>query len=164
MRDVPDFPKKGILFKDITPVLAHPGALGLICEELARPFRGLGVMKVFAIESRGFLFGAGVAERLDAGLVLVRKAGKLPWNTIGEAYSLEYGEARLEIHRDAVSDGEKVLIVDDVVATGGTLKAARVLAEKLGGRVEGSACLIEIEFLRGRAAIEPTRLHALWGV
>jgi adenine phosphoribosyltransferase len=164
VRDIPDFPKKGILFKDITPALAHPGALAWICDELAKPFVDLNVSKVLAIESRGFFFGTGIAERLRAGLVPVRKAGKLPWETVQESYALEYGEATLEIHRDALSRGERVLLVDDVLATGGTLQASRTLAERLGGVVVGAACFLEIEFLKGRERIAPIEMHSIWRV
>lgn len=164
IRDVPDFPKKGIVFKDITPVLSSPGALSLLCDEMARPFQGKGISKVLAIESRGFFFGVGIAERLRAGFVPVRKQGKLPWQTVSQSYALEYGEAVLEIHKDAVSSDEKVLLVDDVLATGGTLRASRVLVEKLGGKVHGATCLIEIDFLKGRNALEPLSLHTIWRV
>lgn len=164
VRDIHDFPKKGIIFKDITPMLANPGALGFVCDELAKPFRGKGIQKILAIESRGFFFGTGLAERLGAGLVPVRKAGKLPWEKISETYALEYGEAVLEIHRDAVGNGEKVLIVDDVLATGGTLKAARLLAERLGGEVVGMSCFIEISFLKGRARLPGMDVRTLWAL
>lgn len=162
VRDVPDFPKKGIIFKDITPLLATPGALAFVCEELARPFLSAGIKKVLAIESRGFLFGTLIAERLGAGLVPVRKAGKLPWDCVTESYALEYGEATLELHKDSVVSGEKVLVIDDVLATGGTLRATRALAERLNGNVVGMACFLELGFLKGRTALEPTPIHALW--
>ena len=164
VRDIPDFPKKGIVFKDITPALAHPEALGFICDELCRPYRDQKIAKILAVESRGFFFGAGMAERLGAGLVPVRKAGKLPWETERESYKLEYGEATLEIHRDAVKRGERVLLVDDVLATGGTLGAALKLAQRLGGEVAGAACFLEIEFLKGRAALGSVPVHSLWAV
>ncbi|MEW6056998.1 MAG: adenine phosphoribosyltransferase [Bdellovibrionota bacterium] len=164
IRDIPDFPKKGILFKDITPVLASPGALSFLCEQLAKPFQSKGIKKVMAIESRGFFFGTGVAERLGAGLIPVRKAGKLPWQTVQESYALEYGEAVLEVHRDAISAGEKVLLIDDVLATGGTLRAAKSLALQLGGEVMGAACLLEIDFLKGRRALDGLPIHTLWSV
>lgn len=162
VRDVPDFPKKGIIFKDITPMLATPGALNFVCAELARPFEEQGIKKVLAIESRGFFFGTAIADRLGAGLVPVRKAGKLPWECVSETYSLEYGEATLEIHQDALAHGEKVLIVDDVLATGGTLRAARGLAQRLGAEVVGATCFLELGFLKGRQALEPTPIHSLW--
>lgn len=162
VRDVPDFPKKGIVFKDITPLLAAPGGLAFVCDELTRPFANAGITKVLAIESRGFFFGTGIAERLGVGLVPVRKAGKLPWDCVKESYSLEYGEAVLELHKDALTYGEKVLIVDDVLATGGTLRATRALVERLGGDVIAMACFIELGFLGGRSALEPTPVHSLW--
>jgi adenine phosphoribosyltransferase len=162
VRDIPDFPKKGIIFKDITPALAYPGALAFICQELARPFAGKQIDKVIAIESRGFFFGTGIAERLGAGLIPVRKAGKLPWETLQESYALEYGEAKLEIHRDAITKGERILIVDDVLATGGTLNAAKKLVERLEGEVVGAACFLELGFLKGRATLAPTDIHSLW--
>ena len=164
VRDIPDFPKKGIIFKDITPALAYPNALAFICDELAKPFKDQGITKVLAIESRGFFFGTGIAERLGAGLVPVRKAGKLPWECESESYALEYGNATLEIHRDAVKRGEKVLLVDDVLATGGTLKASKILAERLGGDIVGAACFLEIGFLKGRTALGSMSMHSLWAL
>lgn len=164
IRDIRDFPKAGIVFKDITPVLADARALAVVCDELARPYRDERVDKVLAIESRGFFFGMGIAERLGVGLVPVRKAGKLPWETVRESYQLEYGEAVLEIHRDAVREGERVVIADDVLATGGTLRAACALAHKLGGSVVGAALLLEIAALKGRSALEPMPIHSVWSV
>jgi len=164
IRDIKDFPKPGIVFKDITPVLADARALAVVCDELARPFRDKGIQKIIAIESRGFFFGMGLAERLGAGLIPVRKAGKLPWETVSESYQLEYGQAVLEIHRDAVREGERVLIADDVLATGGTLRAARALALRLGGNVVGASCLLEIGALGGRGTLEPMPVHSLWTV
>jgi adenine phosphoribosyltransferase len=164
VRDVPDFPRRGIVFKDICPVLSQPGALDLLCDEMARPFMGMGVRKVFAIESRGFFFGTGIARRLEAGLVPVRKEGKLPWECFTEKYELEYGEASLQIHRDAARQGEKVLLVDDVLATGGTLRATHSLASKVGAEVIGAACFIELSFLKGRSALAPLRIETLWRI
>lgn len=164
VRDIKDFPKKGVVFKDITPLLAQPGALAIVCDELAKPFRNQGIHKVLAIESRGFFFGTGIAERLNVGLIPVRKEGKLPWETVSESYKLEYGEAGLEIHRDAIHPGERVVIVDDVLATGGTLGAARSLVKKLGGEVVGAACFLEIGFLKGREALNPMPIHTIWPV
>ena len=164
VRDIPDFPKKGIIFKDITPALAAAGALAFICTELAKPFQNKGISKVLAVESRGFFFGTGIAERLGAGLIPIRKAGKLPWETLTESYALEYGEATLEIHRDSVKKGERILIVDDVLATGGTLRAASKLVERLGGDTIGATCFIEIAFLNGRAGLAPLLVHSLWAV
>jgi adenine phosphoribosyltransferase len=150
IRDVPDFPIEGILFKDITPLLQNPQALKVALDRLSAPYLDRGIERVVAIESRGFIFGVPVACRLDAGFVPVRKAGKLPADTIGVEYSLEYGSNRLEMHRDAVSPGQKVLIVDDLLATGGSAAAAAGLVRELGGIVEGMAFLVELEFLQGR--------------
>jgi adenine phosphoribosyltransferase len=149
IRDVPDFPKPGIAFKDITPVLADPEAFAEVVDRLAEPFVGRGVTKVVGIEARGFVVAAPVAHRLGAGFVPVRKPGKLPWDTASEAYELEYGTDELEVHLDAVAPGEKVLVVDDVIATGGTALAAARLVEGLGGVVVGLAFLIELAFLGG---------------
>jgi len=151
IRDVPDFPQPGILFRDITPLLADHESFQRAVDALASPFRG--VNKVVAIESRGFILGAPVALALDAGLVPVRKAGRLPSRTIREDYSLEYGANTLEMHADAVSAGDRVLIVDDVLATGGTLRATAALVERLGGEVTGMSLLIELAFLEGRARL-----------
>ena len=134
VRNVQDFPKKGIVFKDITPVLQDGTTFARI---------------VAGIESRGFLFGAAVAARLEVGLIPIRKAGKLPWKTVKQTYKLEYGTDTMEIHKDAVKKGQRVLVVDDVLATGGTLVGACKLVEKVGGVVAGSACLIELAFLNG---------------
>lgn len=162
VRDIPDFPKKGIIFKDITPALAYPNALAFMCEELAKPFKDQRITKILAVESRGFFFGTGIAERLGAGLIPVRKAGKLPWETEKESYALEYGEATLEIHRDSVTRSDRVLLVDDVLATGGTLRAADTLAKRLGGTVVGAACFLEIGFLKGRERLGGMNIHSLW--
>ena len=150
IRDVPDFPEPGIVFKDITPVLADPIAFSTIIDLIVVHFGRGNVDKVVAIEARGFILGAPVAYHFGAGVIPVRKKGKLPHDTIEEGYSLEYGTASLEIHRDAVSPGERVLVVDDVLATGGTAAAAASLVERIGGKVSGIACLIELEFLGGR--------------
>ncbi|HEX6843757.1 MAG TPA: adenine phosphoribosyltransferase [Actinomycetota bacterium] len=150
IRDVPDFPEPGIVFKDITPVLADPIAFSTIIDLIVVHFGRGNVDKVVAIEARGFILGAPVAYHFGAGVVPVRKKGKLPHRTEGEVYALEYGSAELEIHTDAVSPGERILIVDDVLATGGTARAAANLVERIGGKVCGIACLIELEFLGGR--------------
>lgn len=149
VRDVPDFPKPGITFKDITPLLADPEAFAEVVDRLAEPFVGRGITKVVGIEARGFVVAAPVAHRLGAGFVPVRKPGKLPWETASQAYELEYGTDELEVHLDAVATGEKVLVVDDVIATGGTALAAARLVEGLGGEVVGLAFLIELAFLGG---------------
>jgi adenine phosphoribosyltransferase len=149
IRDVPDFPKPGITFKDITPLLADPEAFAEVVDRLAEPFVGRGITKVVGIEARGFVVAAPVAHRLGAGFVPVRKPGKLPWETASEAYELEYGTDELEVHLDAIAPGEKVLVVDDVIATGGTALAAARLVEGLGGQVVGLAFLLELAFLGG---------------
>ncbi len=147
---MPDFPIQGVLFKDITPLLNDPVALKEAVDRLAAPYRDRQIHRIVAIESRGFLFGMPIAYQLGAGFVPVRKAGKLPSESVGIEYSLEYGTNRLEMHRDAIQPGEKVLIVDDLLATGGSAAAAVSLVEKLGGIVTGLAFLIELEFLHGR--------------
>jgi adenine phosphoribosyltransferase len=150
IRDVPDFPKKGILFKDITPLLKDPGALAHAADAMAAPWKERAVQQVVGLESRGFLFGPLVAERLGAGFIPIRKPGKLPAATIGEDYSLEYGTDRLEMHRDAVEPGGSILVVDDLLATGGTAGAAVKLVRKAGGQVAGASFLVELDFLHGR--------------
>jgi len=150
IREVPDFPKKGILFYDITTLLQDPDALSEIIARLSSPFITQQIQKVVAVESRGFIFGAPIAQQLHAGFVPVRKPGKLPYKTIQESYQLEYGVDQLTIHEDAISKGERVLIVDDLLATGGTLFATVNLVRKLGGVVIGIALLIELLGLKGR--------------
>ncbi|MFA6317659.1 MAG: adenine phosphoribosyltransferase [Elusimicrobiota bacterium] len=150
IKDVPDWPQKGVVFKDITPLLADPKAFDETIERLAEPWKGKGVTIVAGIESRGFLLAAGVALKLRAGLVPVRKKGKLPRAVVGESYSLEYGTATIEAHVDAFPKGSKVLLVDDVLATGGTAKAAVSILERIGGSVVGTMFLIELGFLKGR--------------
>jgi adenine phosphoribosyltransferase len=161
IRDVPDFPKKGILFRDITPLLGHADALKAAVERMAAPFRGDGVTQVVAIESRGFVFGAPVALQLGAGFVPLRKPGKLPSKTVTRSYALEYGHTMVEIHEDALHDGDRVLIVDDVIATGGTLEASVALTKMLGAHVVGCSVLLEIAALNGRALLEGVRLESL---
>ncbi len=153
IRDVPDFPKPGILFKDITPLLADPAALAEVTDALAAPFRGQGVERVLGIESRGFIFGTPVARALGCGFAPIRKPGKLPWRTVTESYALEYGEDRIELHEDAVAPGQRVVVIDDLLATGGTLTAACKLVERLGGVVAGCGVVIELGFLDGRARL-----------
>ncbi|MCO5168520.1 MAG: adenine phosphoribosyltransferase [Planctomycetes bacterium] len=164
IRDVPDFPKPGILFKDVTPLLADAPALARVVDALAEPYRQNGkptVDRVLGIESRGFIFGTPVAQRLGVGFAPIRKPGKLPWKTVSESYALEYGEDRIELHEDAVHEGERVLIVDDLLATGGTLTAACRLVERLGGQVAGCAVVIELGFLDGRKRLGERPLHSL---
>src|SRR5215217_8713104 len=144
IRDIPDFPKKGILFRDITPLLASASGLGLAVELLANPFRGKNVDLVTGAESRGFIFGTAVACCLSAGFVLVRKPGKLPHKKVSRTYDLEYGQDTLEMHADAIVAGQRVLVVDDVLATGGTMKASCELVQQLGGNIVGAAVLTEL--------------------
>ena len=153
IRDVPDFPRKGILFKDITPLLKDKEALQYALTTLARRFSDQGISKVVGIESRGYIFAPAIALSLGAGFVPVRKPGKLPWKTVAEEYALEYGTDRLEIHLDAILPGERVLIVDDLLATGGTASATRRLIERLEGNVVGAGFLVELSFLEGRARL-----------
>jgi adenine phosphoribosyltransferase len=150
VRDVPDFPKPGVLFKDITPLLADAKAFRECVDALAAPWRAHGIDAVCGIEARGFIFGAALARALDSGFVPLRKPGKLPAATLGADFQLEYGQARLEVHADALARGARVLIVDDVLATGGTLAAARQLVERLGADIAGAAVVLELAFLHGR--------------
>jgi len=150
IRDVPDFPKPGIIFKDITPVLASGELFKLAIDALTAIVASHSPTKVIGIDARGFIFGAAVADRLGIGFVPMRKTGKLPWKTIGETYALEYGDAVLEVHQDAIHPGEHVVLVDDLLATGGTAKAAVNLINQLGGNLRTLAFLIELDFLEGR--------------
>jgi adenine phosphoribosyltransferase len=161
IRDVPDFPKKGIVFKDITPLLKSPDALQGSVEALAEPFKNAGVTSVAGIESRGFIFGSCVARILGAGFIPIRKPGKLPWTTRRHEYVLEYGTDALEIHDDAASAGERVLIIDDVLATGGTAAAAAGLVRALGADLVGVATVIELTFLDPRKKLAGTNVHTL---
>ena len=150
IRDVRNFPKKGIVFKDITPLLQDAASLDRVCAALEKIAQRRGTDLVAGIESRGFIFGSILAARLGAGFVTIRKRGKLPGKTWRQSFALEYGRETIEIHRDAVEKGDRVLVVDDVLATGGTMAAACKLVEKGGGRVAGAACVIELTFLDGR--------------
>ena len=161
IRDVPDFPKPGILFKDITPLLADPKALGVAIQRFHQLFADSHINCVVGIESRGFLFGVPLAMKLGTGFAPVRKPKKLPYKTRAEEYELEYGKDTLEIHEDAFRPGDQVLIVDDLLATGGTMRATRNLVEAIGGKVAGCAVLIELEFLKGRQQMEGTRVESL---
>jgi adenine phosphoribosyltransferase len=152
IRDIPDFPQPGILFRDITPLLADATSLQAVVNTMSAPFRDQ-VDMVVAIESRGFILGAPIAYALGAGLALVRKHGKLPFEVEAEAYSLEYGENTLEIHRDALTPGQRVLLVDDLLATGGTVRAAANLVSRLGGEIVGVCVLAELSGLNGRALL-----------
>jgi len=161
IRAVPDFPKKGIMYRDITPMLADPGALALAVELMANPFRGQKFDVVVGAESRGFIFGVAVAQALGCGFVPVRKPGKLPSTSVSVSYTLEYGKDSLEMHADAFPTGTKVLVVDDLLATGGTLKACCELVERVGGVVAGATALIELADLGGRALIAPRDVHTV---
>jgi len=154
IRDIPDFPQPGVVFKDITPLLADAAAFSTAVDGICGHFAGHDIDKVLGVEARGFIIAAPVADRLGAGFVPVRKAGKLPWDIEREEYELEYGTDLLEIHRDAVHAGERVLLVDDVLATGGTAAASVRLVERLGGEVLGLAFVIELGFLGGRGKLE----------
>jgi adenine phosphoribosyltransferase len=161
IRDVPDFPKPGILFKDITPLLLDPGRFRRAVELMAAPFRGCDVRRVVSIESRGFLLGAPIALALEAGLVPIRKPGKLPAARGRVEYALEYGTDALEMHRDAVGQGDRVLIVDDVLATGGTAEAAAKLVRAHAAQLVGFTFLIELDLLKGRERLRNERVEAL---
>ncbi|MBL4849431.1 MAG: adenine phosphoribosyltransferase [Planctomycetes bacterium] len=161
IRDVPDFPKPGIVFKDITPILANPEAMSKIYDALAAPYREAGITKVIGIESRGFIFGTPLADRLGVGFVPIRKPGKLPWKKVSVSYALEYGEDTLEPHVDSVGPEDKVVIVDDLLATGGTLAAACELVKGLGTTIVGCSVVIELGFLEGRAKLDGVEIHSL---
>jgi len=161
IRDVPDFPEPGIVFKDITPLLQDAQALELACELMARPFLDARVDLVVGIESRGFIFGPPVALRLGAGFAPARKHGKLPWRTRALRYDLEYGQDTIELHEDAVRPGQRVLLVDDLIATGGTAAATARLVREMGGEVVGKSFLIELSFLEGRGRLHSPDVHAV---
>lgn len=161
IRDIPDFPTPGILFRDITPLLASPAAFEAAVGAMAAPFRDSPPQKVLGIEARGFMFGAAIARELSVGFVPVRKPGKLPRETLRVSYGLEYGKDSLEIHADACRKGERVLVVDDVLATGGTAHAAGELADRLGAEVAGMAFFIELQALKGRSRLGGRRLHSV---
>jgi adenine phosphoribosyltransferase len=161
IRDIADYPKPGILFKDITPLLADPAAFRATTDAMAAPYANAGISHVVAIESRGFILGAPVAQRLGAAFIPVRKPGKLPAATKRETYALEYGTDTLEIHADACATGAHVLIVDDVLATGGTADATRKLVESLGAHVDGFSFLIALSFLPGRQRLGDRRVESL---
>jgi adenine phosphoribosyltransferase len=161
IRDIPDFPKPGIGFKDITPLLANPAGLDAAVGALAEHARPLDVEVVIGAEARGFLLGTALARELGAGFVLARKPGKLPYTTVSAEYLLEYGTDALELHSDAVASGARVLVHDDLLATGGTAKALCELVEQLGGRVVGCSFLIELAFLHGRQRLAGYDVHSL---
>jgi adenine phosphoribosyltransferase len=153
IRDIPDFPKEGVVFKDITPLLADKRAFTYTIDAISHNYDRDEIDKVLGIEARGFMVAAPLAYRFTAGLIPVRKKGKLPWEVEGQAYGLEYGTDELEIHRDAITSGERILIVDDVLATGGTALATAQLTERCGGKVAGIATIMELSFLGGRERI-----------
>ena len=161
IRSVPDFPKPGIMFRDITPMLKSPVAMKYVIQQLAEPFRNSGVKSILAAEARGFIFGAPLAMELGAAFIPVRKPGKLPSHTHSFHYDLEYGSDSLEIHKDAIDKGDRVLLVDDLLATGGTVQACRQLAEQIGAVVVGAAFLIELTFLNGRNRLESIPINSL---
>ena len=161
IRDVNDFPKKGIVFKDITPVLSDIEALRIAVKEMATPFDESKIDIVIGIESRGFIFGAPIADILNASFVPVRKPGKLPWKTEKISYKLEYGIDSLEIHKDSIQEDQKILIVDDLLATGGTAEATCKLVSKLKGNIVGLTVLLELEFLEGRKRLNQYNVHSL---
>lgn len=161
IRDIPDFPEPGVVFKDITPLLANGPALRSCIDRMADHYAADRIDKVLGVEARGFILAAPVAASLGVGFVPVRKPGKLPWDIEHQEYALEYGTDRLEIHRDAVSPGDRVLIVDDVMATGGTAAAAGALVQRLGGEVVGFSFLIELGFLHGRELLGDHRISTL---
>ena len=154
IRDVPDFPKEGILFRDITPLLADKHALVAAVDALAEPFANIDIDYIAAVDARGFIFGSAVAEKLDAGFIPIRKPGKLPYATESLTYELEYGTDTLQVHKDAVKPGEKVLMVDDLLATGGTMAAACSLMQKLEADIVGVTFLVELTFLAGREKLK----------
>jgi adenine phosphoribosyltransferase len=161
IRDIPDFPKKGIVFKDITTLLGDGKLFVDVVNRLTANYKSKGIQKVVVVESRGFIFGAPVAYKLEAGLVPVRKKGKLPYKTISATYSLEYGTDTLEMHEDAIKPGENILIIDDLLATGGTVGAVIELVKKSGGKVAGIAFLIELSFLNGRKNLKGYEVFSL---
>ena len=161
LRDVQDFPRPGIVFKDITPLLADPALFGRVINAMAAPFRGQHITKVIGVEARGFILGAPVALALNAGFVPARKPGKLPHRTVVERYSLEYGSDGLELHHDAVLKGERVVIVDDVLATGGTAEATAKLTSQLGGELVGFSFLMVLGFLDGAKRLGADRVRSV---
>lgn len=161
IRDIPDFPEPGVVFKDITPLFAHADAFSRLIKGLAEPFRDAGITQVAGIEARGFTLAAPIAVELGAGFIPIRKPGKLPYRTVTEEYALEYGTDRLEVHIDAANADDRVLIVDDVIATGGTAAAALKLMETIGAQVAGFSVFIELAFLNGKEHLPEVPYHAL---
>ncbi|NIM19747.1 MAG: adenine phosphoribosyltransferase [Candidatus Latescibacteria bacterium] len=161
IRDIPDFPKKGILFRDITPILKDPKVFDEVIGALRDRYAGMKIDKIFAVESRGFIFAAPLAREIGAGLIPLRKPGKLPYETMSVSYALEYGEERIEVHRDAIEKGERVLVLDDLLATGGTAAAAVELARKLGGEVVEAGFVIELASLGGREKLPDVPVYSV---
>ena len=161
IRTIPDYPKKGIMFRDITTLLGNARAFRRAVDEMVQPYAGMKIDKVAGLEARGFILGGAVAHQLSVGFVPVRKKGKLPWKTRQTAYSLEYGESIVELHEDAVLPGESVLLVDDLLATGGTAAAAVKLLDELGAKLIGISVLIELGFLSGRDKLAPHAVNAI---
>ncbi|WP_045226364.1 adenine phosphoribosyltransferase [Methyloterricola oryzae] len=161
IRDIPDFPKPGIVFKDITPLVKDPAALRLAVQQLMQPFVGQDITAVAGMEARGFIFGSLVAWEMGLGFVPLRKPGKLPYDVQSVAYDLEYGSAALEVHIDALGPGDRVLLVDDLLATGGTARASCELIENLGASVVGCAFVVELDFLNGRERLNGYPVHSL---
>ena len=161
VRDIPDFPEPGIIFRDITPLVADPAALQLSVYQLLQPFLGESVNAVAGMEARGFIFGSLAAWELSVGFIPLRKPGKLPYDVQTASYNLEYGSAALEVHTDAVNAGDKILLIDDLIATGGTAQASCQLIEKLGGEVIGCAFVIELDALKGREKLSKYKVHSL---
>lgn len=161
IRNIPDFPKPGIQFKDVTTLFANRWGLKMCLDQLEAYYKYKEIDIIAGVESRGFVLGAALADRLNSGFLLIRKKGKLPGKVVSESYELEYGSDSLELHVDAIQKKEKVLIVDDLLATGGTLEAAAKLVEKLSGTVEGMACVIELAGLKGRERLKKYKFHSL---
>ena len=163
IRTIPDFPHKGIMFRDVTTLFADPRGLRLAIDQMLHPYAGVAVDKIVGLEARGFILGGAIAHQLGKGFIPIRKQGKLPGKTISQAYTLEYGESVMEIHEDALEPGEKVLIVDDVLATGGTAQAGLMLLEKLGAEVVGCSFVIDLKDLGGRKLLESMgmQVHSL---
>jgi adenine phosphoribosyltransferase len=161
IRPIPNFPRHGVVFRDITPLLANPAAMRLAVHQLVHPFMGEPIDVVAGMEARGFIFGALCAQELNAGFVPLRKPGKLPHHTESVSYELEYGHNALEVHVDALGHGRRVLLVDDLIATGGTAAASVALIERLGGSLSGCAFVIELDGLEGRARLDGHRVHSL---
>lgn len=161
LRDVPDFPKPGILFKDITPLLAHPAALAEAIRRLNEAASQFEFDAILAAESRGFLFAAPMALALGKPLIPLRKPGKLPWKVVSQKYDLEYGSAELQMHEDALKPGQRALLIDDVLATGGTIKAAAEIVRKVGATPVGALFILELSFLEGRKLVDPLPTHSL---